>query len=59
MLRIPYSHNSKCIDKGKDPEVKIIQKFDTQNIPQINTSLLREFSIISCRYRYQKHDEIY
>ena len=45
LLRIPHTFNSKCIDKGKDPEVKIIQKFDTQNIPQINTNLLREFRI--------------
>ena len=45
LLRIPYSHSSKCIDKGKDPEVKIIQKFDMQNIPQIDTTLLREFRL--------------
>ena len=45
LLRIPHTFNSKCIDKDKDPEVKIIQKFDTQRIPKINTNLLREFRI--------------
>lgn len=28
MLRIPGTRNSKCKDEGKDPEVKIIQKWD-------------------------------
>jgi hypothetical protein len=41
LLRIPHTFNSKCVNK--DPEVKIIQKFDAQNMPQINVNLLREF----------------
>jgi hypothetical protein len=45
LLRIPHTFNSKCINKNADPEVKIIQRFDRQNIPQINTSLLREFRL--------------
>lgn len=45
LLRIPHTFNYKCIDKGKDPEVKIIQKFDTQRIPKINRNLLREVRI--------------
>ena len=52
LLRIPDILNYKCIDKGKDPEVKIIQKFDTQRIPKINRHLLREVQIIPCRFRY-------
>jgi hypothetical protein len=37
--------NSKCIKNGKDPEVKIIQKFDAENIPKIGIPLLREFRL--------------
>jgi hypothetical protein len=48
LLRIPHTLNSKCIEliTGnyiKDPEVKIIQEFDSLAIPTINNKLLREF----------------
>ena len=50
LLRIPYTLNSKCIDPTtgnyiKDPEVKIIQEFDSLAIPTINNELLREFRL--------------
>jgi hypothetical protein len=50
LLRIPYTLNSKCIDPTtgnyiNDPEVKIIQEFDSSAIPTINKSLLREFRL--------------
>ncbi len=45
LLRIAHTFNSKCIDKDKDPEVKIIQRFDSQHIPKINRHLLRQFRI--------------
>jgi hypothetical protein len=45
LLRIPHTLNSKCINKNEDPEVKITQRFDSQNIPQINTYILREFRL--------------
>jgi hypothetical protein len=50
LLRIPYTLNSKCIDiiTGnyiKDPEIKIIQQFDSLIIPTINKALLREFRL--------------
>ena len=45
LLRIPYTLNSKCIGKGTNPEVKIIQRFDALNIPQIDKHLLREFRL--------------
>jgi hypothetical protein len=45
LLRIPHTFNSKCIDKNKNSEVTIIQKFDSQNVPQIGIQLLREFRL--------------
>jgi hypothetical protein len=50
LLRIPYTLNSKCIDTTtgnyiEDPEVKIIQEFDSLAIPTINNELLREFRL--------------
>ena len=45
LLRIPFTLNSKCIADGTDPEVKIIKKFDVNNIPKIDTKLLREFRL--------------
>jgi hypothetical protein len=50
LLRIPYTLNSKCIDPTtvnyiKDPEVKIIQEFDSLAIPTINKELLRDFRL--------------
>ena len=45
LLRIPFTLNSKCIADGTDPEVKIIKKFDANNIPKIDTKLLREFRL--------------
>lgn len=45
LLRIPHSFNSKCINKGEEPEVKVIQKFDSQNVPRISSNLLREFRL--------------
>ena len=45
LLRIPHTLNSKCIARGKDTEIKIIQKFDHLNIPQIDRGLLREFRL--------------
>jgi hypothetical protein len=50
LLRIPYTLNSKCIDPTtgnyiKDPEVKIIQEFNSLAIPTINNELLREFRL--------------
>ncbi len=41
MLRVPGSLNSKCIDKGQDGGVKIIQKWDEKR-PSIQP-LLRDF----------------
>jgi hypothetical protein len=38
MIRIPGSFNSKCILEGKDPEVRIIQRWDG-NTPKINLLL--------------------
>ena len=45
LLRIPFTINSKCIADGTDPEVKIIKKFDANNIPKIGIPLLREFRL--------------
>jgi hypothetical protein len=45
LLRIPHTFNSKCITKNADPEVKIIQRFDLQNIPKFNTCMLCEFRL--------------
>jgi hypothetical protein len=50
LLRIPHTLNLKCIELTtgnyiKDPEVKIIQEFDSLAIPTINNKLLREFRI--------------
>jgi Primase X len=50
LLRIPYTLNSKCIDMTtsnyiKDPEVKIIQEFNSLAIPTINNELLRKFRL--------------
>jgi hypothetical protein len=45
LLRIPHTFNSKCINKAKNPEVKIIQKFDPQNTQQIGINLLHEFRL--------------
>jgi hypothetical protein len=39
MIRIPGSFNSKCILEGKDPEVRIIQRWDGQLRPKINLLL--------------------
>jgi hypothetical protein len=39
MIRIPGSFNSKCILEGKDPEVRIIQRWDRQLRPKINLLL--------------------
>lgn len=45
LLRIPYTLNSKCLANGTDPEVKIIRKFDPDNIPKLGLQLLREFRL--------------
>ena len=45
LLRIPHTFNSKCINKSEDPEVKIIQRFDPHNLPQINTYIMCEFRL--------------
>jgi hypothetical protein len=45
LLRIPYTLNSKCLANGTDPEVKIIRKFDPNNIPKLGLQLLREFRL--------------
>jgi hypothetical protein len=50
LLRIPYTLNSKYIEPTtgiyiKDPEVKIIQEFDSLAIPTINNEFLREFRL--------------
>ncbi len=45
LLRIPFTFNSKCIRQDNDSEVKIIQRFDSTKIPQINIPLLRGFRI--------------
>jgi hypothetical protein len=46
LLRIPFTINSKCVsNNGTDPEVKIIKKFDANNIPKIGIPLLREFRL--------------
>jgi hypothetical protein len=39
MIRIPGSFNSKCILEGKDPEVRIIQRWNGQLRPKINLLL--------------------
>jgi hypothetical protein len=39
MIRIPGSFNYKCILEGKDPEVRIIQRWDGQLRPKINLLL--------------------
>lgn len=45
LLRIPYTLNSKCLSNGTDPEIKIIRKFDPDNIPKLSLQLLREFRL--------------
>jgi hypothetical protein len=50
LLRIPYTLNSKCIDittgnYSRDPEISIIQQFESLAIPTINNKLLREFRL--------------
>jgi hypothetical protein len=45
LLRIPHTFNSKCNARGTDARVKIIQRFDALNIPQIDMRLLREFRL--------------
>jgi hypothetical protein len=44
MLRIPYTLNSKCMHI-RDPEVKIVQRFDTNTIPRLSSALLREYRL--------------
>ena len=43
MLRIPHTLNSKYV--SKNPEVQIIQSFDTNTIPKLDSTLLREFRL--------------
>lgn len=45
LLRIPYTLNSKCLANGTDPEVKIMRKFDPDNVPKLGLQLLREFRL--------------
>jgi hypothetical protein len=40
LLRMPYTFNSKNME-----EVKIIQEIDKENMPQINSELLRGFRL--------------
>ncbi|HEX5186451.1 MAG TPA: DNA primase noncatalytic subunit PriX [Nitrososphaeraceae archaeon] len=48
MLRVPNSFNSKCIDEGVDPEVKIIQQFDiTKHLPKVDNLLLEFMTFLS------------
>ncbi len=43
LLRVPFTLNSKCLDSGTEPEVKIIQEFDaSKHLPNTN-DLLAEF----------------
>lgn len=49
MLRIPGSYNSKCLLKGKDPEVKIIQKWNGCK-PSIKL-ILDDFYVHLCEER--------
>jgi hypothetical protein len=44
MLRIPHTLNSKCV-LCKNSEVQIIQSFDTNTIPKLDSALLREFRL--------------
>jgi hypothetical protein len=45
MLRIPHTLNSKCMHI-QDPEVKIVQRFDTNTtIPKLSAALLREYRL--------------
>jgi hypothetical protein len=44
MLRIPHTLNSKCVS-CKNSEVQIIQSFDTNTIPKLDSALLREFRL--------------
>ncbi|MDN5846553.1 MAG: DNA primase noncatalytic subunit PriX [Candidatus Nitrosocosmicus sp.] len=49
-LRVPYSLNSKCINEGIDPEVKVIQKFDTSKpLPNINNLMVEFMTDLSDR----------
>jgi len=43
LLRVPYSLNSKCVNEGVDPEVKIIQEFDASKPLSKVDNLLVEF----------------
>jgi hypothetical protein len=49
LLRIPYTFNSKDIDSGNETcersEIKIIGEFDKNNVPPIDTDLLRCFRL--------------
>jgi hypothetical protein len=45
MLRIPGSHNSKCLKEGEDSQVRIIQKWDGHR-PKINLLLGRFYSYL-------------
>lgn len=50
LLRIPYTFNSKNLltnneNDGEKAEVKIIQKFDNDDVKPINIKLLREFRL--------------
>jgi hypothetical protein len=46
LLRVPYTFNSRCIDEGFDPEVKVVQQWDnSQSLPDID-NLLGEFQTL-------------
>jgi hypothetical protein len=44
MVRIPGSHNSKCVQRNELSQVKIIQKWDGVR-PKIKTKMLSDFYI--------------
>lgn len=50
LLRVPYTLNSKCFDEDKDPEVKIIQKFDfSKPLPKVDNLLIEFMTFLSDR----------
>jgi hypothetical protein len=50
LLRVPYTLNSKCIDEGKDPEVKIVQQYDfSKPLPRIDNLLVEYMTFLADR----------
>ena len=43
MFRVPYTLNSKCL--SRNPAIQIVQSFDSNTIPKLDSVLLREFRL--------------